>query len=353
MEHGIVFRGSGIFNYCGWPTVSKDNSGTMYAVCSGNRIGHVCPFGKNLLFKSTDQGKSWSAPTVINDTFLDDRDAGITFIDNKIPVISYFCHPASFYSDFYSEIERTVPLEKRPLAQGMIKVWQSMDQAFLEGGAYIRIADESFNFGESIKVPVSAPHGPIQLKNGTLFYLGKEFHSKLPLTKGGIYACAYVDNKWEVLGQLVHDMPLNLVHEPHVIELDDGTLLAGLRVHNETSFTIYTAYSSDGGKSWTKPEPTGINGSPPHFFKHSSGAIVLSFARRELPYSERAVISRDNGKTWSKEIILNTDYNNDIGYPSTVEADDGSLVTVYYQHLNDDRFTSILYTKWRLDDVKL
>ncbi len=352
MEHGIVFRGNGIFNYCGWPTVAKDKNGVLYAVCSGNRIGHVCPFGKNLMFKSIDDGKTWSEPVIINDTFLDDRDAGIIFDNEGRMVLSYFCHPASFYSDYYSEIIRTVKEEKRPLADGMIKTWQTVDQTHLKGGSYIRIQNGE-HLAPAVKAPVSAPHGPTVLKDGRLLYVGKEFHSEMPLTKGGIYACAY-DGKWEVLGEIPVTVPLNLVHEPHVIELDDGTLLAGLRVHNETSFTVYTTFSYDGGKSWTTPAPTGLNGSPPHFFKHSSGAIILSFARRELPYSERAVISRDNGRTWSKEIILDTDvHSNDIGYPSTTELSDGSLLTVYYQHFNDDEFTSVLYTKWSLSDVIL
>jgi hypothetical protein len=38
----------------------------------------------------------------------------------------------------------------------------------------------------------------------------------------------------------------------------------------------------------------------------------------------------------------------DIGYPATVETADGGLLSVYYQADTEDRFTSILYTKWFL-----
>ena len=34
-------------------------SGRLAAVCSGYRIGHVCPFGKAIMITSDDEGKSW------------------------------------------------------------------------------------------------------------------------------------------------------------------------------------------------------------------------------------------------------------------------------------------------------
>ena len=40
----------------------------------------------------------------------------------------------------------------------------------------------------------------------------------------------------------------------------------------------------------------------------------------------------------------------DLGYPATVELDDGSLMTVYYQKYEDDANCSILYTRWRLGE---
>jgi len=45
----------------------------------------------------------------------------------------------------------------------------------------------------------------------------------------------------------------------------------------------------------------------------------------------RAKISRDNGKAWSKEIILRSDCREfDAGYTRTVQRSDGKIVTAYY-----------------------
>ena len=58
--------------------------------------------------------------------------------------------------------------------------------------------------------------------------------------------------------------------------------------------------------------------------------------------------SSDEGETWSEEYVLSTAEDNDIGYPSTVELKDGSLLTVYYERFGKDKQTSVLGTKWKL-----
>ena len=110
--------------------------------------------------------------------------------------------------------------------------------------------------------------------------------------------------------------------------------------------------SKDGGKTWGEVTPTGISGSPPHLMLHSSGALILTYGRREAPFGERIMISRDGGKTWGEEHILTEAYCNDLGYPATVELEDGSLVTVYYERYKDDKFTSILGVKWRIEEFE-
>ena len=59
--HGIVNRVQGsVFGYQGWPTVARDENGTLYAVVSGFRVQHVCPFGKTVMYISKNNGKTWT-----------------------------------------------------------------------------------------------------------------------------------------------------------------------------------------------------------------------------------------------------------------------------------------------------
>ena len=61
--------------YIGWPTIARCKTGKLLAVFSGDRDEHVCPWGKTHLVRSSDDGETWSAPEIIRDSPLDDRDA--------------------------------------------------------------------------------------------------------------------------------------------------------------------------------------------------------------------------------------------------------------------------------------
>ena len=68
--------------------------------------------------------------------------------------------------------------------------------------------------------------------------------------------------------------------------------------------------------------------------------------------------SADGGKTWDVDHILYENELNpvDLGYPATVELDDGTLLTVFYAHEDDGKSyndpgqgpTVIWQQKWRI-----
>ena len=74
MREGVVYKSDGLFGYAAWPTVGRLADDRLAAVFSGGRMMHVCPFGKTVICYSYDEGKSWTAPTIIADTPFDDRD---------------------------------------------------------------------------------------------------------------------------------------------------------------------------------------------------------------------------------------------------------------------------------------
>lgn len=63
--------------YHGWPTVLRLRDGSLVAAYSGGRDTHVCPFGRVEVMVSLNQGRTWSWPTVVMDSPIDDRDAGL------------------------------------------------------------------------------------------------------------------------------------------------------------------------------------------------------------------------------------------------------------------------------------
>lgn len=358
MEHGIVGRiGDGIFRYQGWPTVCRDERGVLYAASSGYRLGHVCPCGKNIMFVSEDEGKSWTSPIVINDTVLDDRDAGIVSLGNGKMLLSWFNHPMEFYEERYYDVEHFVPAAKLPIARACIDYWKQLGEKENHKGSFVKLSnDYGRTWGKAIKVPATSPHGPIKLSDGKLIWIGREFHSEYPTDAILVMESADDGETWQVISEIEQPEQYKgaLFCEPDVAELPDGRLIGAIRVQGKPvpfGFTIFTCFSDDRGKTWTTPECLGISGSPPHLFVHSSGALVMTYARRQDPPRICARLSYDGGKTFGEEIALNPSVTSDNGYPSTVELSDGTMLTAYYQRLPEDDFCSILYTKWRIDEA--
>ena len=75
----------------------------------------------------------------------------------------------------------------------------------------------------------------------------------------------------------------------------------------------------------------------------------MTYGHRRAPFGNQARISSDNGKTWSEEIILSGDgIGGDLGYPSTVELTDGSLLTVWYESMADQPLAVLRQAHWTL-----
>jgi len=234
--------------------------------------------------------------------------------------------------------------------------YRSLPDEKRKGGSYgILSCDYGITWSERIHTTVSAPHGPNLMADGSLIYLGKEFCSYGVEESEVVAAYKSTDDGLTWTRQGIVEIPegftLDNFHEPHVLELPDGRLIGMIRgqgapvYHN---FTIFICFSDDTGRTWTVPKSMDISGSPPHLLLHSSGAVVCVFGRRELPFGQRAIVSHDNGETWSDEYVLFNDAPDDLGYPASVELSDGSILTVYYQKYAPGEKCSLLYTKWWL-----
>ena len=360
MEHGIVNRvQNSVFSYQGWPTVARDEKGTLYAVASGFRVSHICPFGKTVMYISRDEGKTWSCPVVINDTYMDDRDAGILYMGNGRLLVTWFTHSARAYEERWKgAIESMTAPVNHDLVMGMLHGYEFLPQSERLSGSYIRISEDyGMTWGETLRIPVSAPHGPNLCRDGSLVYLGVRMYAedRETSTDGGsveLHRSRDGGKSWQWCSTVKAPQWLPegaWLDEPHVMELPDGRLMAAFRI--EGPFTLATAFSDDGGRSWSDVENLGVCGSPPHLLMHSSGSLILTYARRDQINGQFAMVSHDMGKTWSECYELDVEASargGDLGYPSTVELGDGSLLTVYYQKYGQDDNTSIVFTHWQL-----
>ncbi len=335
-------------NYFAWPTVTRLQNGKIAVVASGYRLRHVCPFGKTVISYSEDEGNTYTAPAPIIDTLLDDRDGGILAYGEKDVIVTSFNNTIEFQRG------------KRyatPYVHAYLDMLTEEEEKKYLGSTFRISHDCGVTFENEIyKSPVTSPHGPCELKDGSLLWVGRMNNAFY----GSDRVCAYSiypDGSMEYVGEIENievDGKTALSCEPHAFVLDDGTVLCHIRVQNgdNTLFTIYQSESKDGGKTWTKPYAilSRMGGSPPHIMKHSSGALVCTYAYRLEPSSVRAMISLDNGKTWDTDYVLYVNGKGwDMGYPSTIELKDGSLLTVFYAHPEEDAPAVIMQQKWLIE----
>lgn len=344
------------FNYFAWPSVCTDENGVLYTVCSGMRVAHVCPFGKVLLYKSRNGGDTWSVPSVIYDTYLDDRDAGALYLGNGRILFNSFRHPAGIYENDYAEC---IINDSGKAGTGMIERYSALSEDKRVGGSFIKISDD---FGETVseevKIPIQSPHGAVLLSDGRIIWLGKEMYS-CGREKEEIIA-AYISCDNGSTFSKVGECPLpdgflwNQLHEPHCVELCDGRLMGFIRTHppvgSDHSFTVFVTFSSDGGKTWSVPEKTGICGSPPHAHKLNDGRILLTYGRRIEPYGIRGRIITPDGIISDEEIVIDDAIDSDIGYPASAQLPDGRIVTVYYKKTKPGEGCRIMFTRFCIGD---
>lgn len=329
--------------YIGWPTIAKTKSGELLAVFSGDRDAHVCPYGVVQLIRSTDNGKTWSAPETICDTPLDDRDAGIIETKDGTLVVSWFTSLAFDNDQFYKH-NPDWKKEADKLSPETREYWL--------GNWTRRSTDNGKTWEEPVKQNGSAPHGPIQLENGRLIYVGiGEIDAKKVIS---VEVSMDAAKTWQIISTIPipEDEDIRFYHEPHVVELPDGKLVTQIRYQPQEKAMQYLRQSEslDGGKTWSIAHKTPMWGYPPHLIVLDNGWLLSVYGVRRKPYSQRASISKDGGKTWDikNEIIIQHAINGDLGYPASVQLDDDSILTVYYQIDQQGEKTCLMGTKWRL-----
>ena len=136
----------------------------------------------------------------------------------------------------------------------------------------------------------------------------------------------------------------------HAVEAAPGRLIAHIRNHNPKSAgEPLQRESTDGGRTWTTPHEIGVWGLPSHLLKLADGRLLMSYGHRRKPFGNQVRLSDDAGRTWSEPIGLSVDgAGGDLGYPSTVQLDNGQLVTAWYEKMKGSSLAVLRQARWQL-----
>jgi len=339
-------------HYHGWPTVARLTNGRLAVVCSGGREEHVCPFGRVDLYVSDDNGQSWGWPRTLLDSDIDDRDAGILETARGTLLVTTFTSLA--YEPVLAKARTSAAWDAAKLRR-----WQAAHTRLSEerrraelGQWMIRSTDGGRTWSPRYSSIVNSPHGPTQLRDDRLLYAGKELWTGQ--RRNGV--CESLDDgqTWRWLAEIPARPGDDgaQYHELHAVECASGRLVVQIRNHNGSNEReTLQSESADGGRTWSLPRSIGVWGLPSHLLRLRDGRLLMSYGHRRPPFGNQARISDDEGRTWSETLAISSDgASTDLGYPSTVELADGTLLSVWYEAMRDNPMAVLRQARWRIVD---
>jgi sialidase-1 len=346
--------------YHGWSTVVRRANGELWLSWSGGRESHVCPFGQVHAMTSRDDGQTWTWPRVLLDGAIDDRDSGVLETAKGTLLVTTFTSLA--YEDSFKKatamaehtdkgwISKAMPPERFAKWKAAHDRLNDEERKAELGEWLIRSTDGGKTWSNRIPTVVNSPHGPIQLKDGRLLYAGKQLWTGEK--KVGVAESKDDGLTWQWLADIPTrkgDAAAHSYHELHAVEAADGSIIAQIRNHNpaDKGGTLQTE-SKDGGKTWSEPHAITF-GLPSHLLRLRDGRLLMTYGHRRPPFGNQARLSTDHGKTWSEPMILSGDgKGGDLGYPSTVELADGTLLTVWYESMAEPKLAVLRQAKWQI-----
>jgi hypothetical protein len=295
------------------------------------------PGGEAFLVRSSDNGRTWSPPTLILRSRKPDGcvnlSVGLTTLRDG--TVLYPCCDVR-----------------------MTQKWDQHDADLV----ILRSHDQGLTWSAPAPIPVGVKepfaYGRIiDLKNGDVLcpIWGKRdavemWSSGLVRSRDGgrtwgeYVAIAYDPQAVPIHGGNPDELHCAGFNETTLQEFPDGRILAILRQQGVAGGKreLYRSISTDGGRTWVEPALLPIWGTSPSLHLAPSGEVLLGY-RNHLGNPQGLTgpgvglsMSRDGGQTWLGHMILEDprgyQYRHEFeaGYPAFLNLDDGRVLAVFY-----------------------
>lgn len=338
----VLERFVAIDNVCSWPQIRIDNEDNILLTgfnqpCHGKTEGDVdC-------YKSIDSGRFFEyigTPVVHKKT------------TNRMNHFSGFANNGDFisvvsgYDNRPIEIEYDEEIYKKKYFHNC-KIIPPILARSKDGGKTYTNTPFDLNLGNNGVIPF----GEISKINdstliATVYILNTKEGKNFPTCK--MKAAVVISRDDGYTWDEVYDIDNN-INETAILAINENNIIAVSRTTPISKSVLYR--STDGGKSWTIEEDlTMIGQMPANLYKLNDGRILLTYGVRNNKKSISYRIGDAEGKNWSEPYILvDLPVAGDMGYPSTVQLKDDTLITAYYcdNDTNHNRYhTGII--RWEL-----
>lgn len=341
-EESLLFK-SGEEGYSNYriPSLITTKDGTLLAFCEARKDDRGDSGNIDLVVKrSTDNGRSWSAPMVA-------WDAGPNTAGNPCPVVDQRTGRIVMLMCWNLATDHGKDLHAGT-SVGTRRVYQTHSDD--DGLSWSKPKEIT----SAVKDPswwwyATGPGIGIQLQKGS-----RKGRLVIPAnhTAEGYYGAhaLYSDDGGD--SWTVSSLIKPTVNESQVVELSDGRLMMNMRTQGvadtKRPYTGYRSisYSSDGGSTWTDPTFDDELGDP------ICQASILRYDKKRILFSnpnppvslkrgprERMSIklSSDNGETWPAELLI---YEGPSAYSSLAKLADGKI-GLFYEKDKDIAFARI------------
>jgi hypothetical protein len=296
-------------NVCAWPNLTVLRDGTVVATIF-NQPSHGSVAGDVECWASTDGGRTWQkrgtpAPHEPNTNRMNVA-AGLAQNGDLIVI-------SSGWSNRYPPGRKGAPFRA-----GILDPWVCRSA---DGGRTWKIDPHGF--------PAKGPRGGQCIPFGDILpgndgQLRVAIYEVIQLRddRAVVYRSPDDGKTWAEPAMID---PSQYRNETAIFHLGSGHWLAAARV---SELQLYR--SDDDAKTWKPLGPvTQPSQHPGHLLRLRDGRLVLTYGNRTADRGVDVRYSRDEGKTWSGPVRL-VDFQNDGGYPSSVQLPDGQVLTAYY-----------------------
>ncbi len=306
----LVVKGQGFF-----PVALRLADGRLAAVLRGG-APHIGLAGRLDIVFSTDDGRTWTAPSLVVDGPLDDRNPAFGQAADGSLVVGYW------ECGYYDASGQWAP--NAPTAKARTLATRSTD-----GG-------KSWTTPEPIDLPglkFGSPYGRILTMPDQTMLMNVYGVIEGGSHDSSLLFCSKDHGKTWTRHSVIAADGFN---ETGLARLNDGTLAAALR-HDQRAGgpgeNVWIALSKDKGLTWSAPvslTPDRVH--PADLVVMRDGRLALVAGDRRNPFGLVGIVGDARGGfEWAAHrVLLDRLTNGDCGYPSAVALNDGTVLVVYY-----------------------